>query len=93
MDTRASPALPRPRTAPVPGARAVLTTSLPPGPAAEPRSSRRTDPGRAGDPADAGRPVAVPDGAAVLVLWRAEGEMTQVDMERDVTGYIRLRRL
>jgi hypothetical protein len=116
-----------------------------------------------GDPADAGRPVAVPDGAAVLVLWRAEGErrdrrigyrvlldgrkaakirrgrrielpvspgrhvinlrsfwvgsqfipfearagqvlrfccepgsfpgMTQVDMQRDVTSYIRLRRL
>jgi hypothetical protein len=116
-----------------------------------------------GDPADAGRPVAVPGGAAVLVLWRAEGErrdrligyrvlldgrkaatirrgrrvelpvtpgrhvinlrsfwvgspfipfeadadqvlrfccepggfpgMTQADMQRDVTGYIRLRRL
>ena len=116
-----------------------------------------------GDPADRDRPVAVPDGAAVLVLWRAEAEqrdrligyrvlldrrkvakirpgqrlelpispgrhvlhlrsiwvgsqfipfvagagqvlrfgcepggfpgMTQADMERDVTGYIRLRRL
>ena len=116
-----------------------------------------------GDPADRDRTVAVPDGAAVLVLWRAEAEqrdrligyrvlldrrkvakirpgqrlelpvspgrhvlhlrsiwvgsqfipfvagagqvlrfscepggfpgMTQVDMERDVTGYIRLRRL
>jgi hypothetical protein len=116
-----------------------------------------------GDPADRDRTVAVPDGAAVLVLWRAEAEqrdrligyrvlldrrkvakirpgqrlelpvspgrhvlhlrsiwvgsqfipfvagagqvlrfscepggfpgMTQADMERDVTGYIRLRRL
>jgi hypothetical protein len=76
-----------------------------------------------GDPPDAGRPVTVPEGAAVLVLWRADGEqrdrrtgyrvlldgrkvakirrgqriefpgMTQPDMARDVTGYVRLRRL
>jgi hypothetical protein len=35
-----------------------------------------------GDPPDAGRPVTVPGGAAVLVLWRADGE------QRDrLTGY------